>query len=112
MPVRAAMEAEGLGDARAETLEVTLHDRDDEWIVRVEGRSETGRASDRGASLLLLSFARAQEPDRRVLEALVPARQLDDLQPGQLRAALASAGPYVAEWRGRSFFSGTRKSRG
>ena len=112
MPVRAAMVAEGLGDASTETLEVTLDDRDEQWIVRVEGRSETGRASDRGASLLLLSFARAQEPDRRVLEALVPARQLDDLHPVQLRAALSAAGPYVAEWRGRSFFGGTRKGRG
>ena len=109
MPVRAAMEAEGLGHAGVETLEVTLNDGDAEWIVRVEGRSETGRASDRGASLLLLSFARAREPDRRLLEALVPARQLDDLHPGQLRAALSTAGPYVAEWRGRSFFGGTRK---
>ncbi len=111
MPVRAAMEVEGLGDMKAESLEVTLDDRDEEWIVRVEGRSETGRASDRGASLLLLSFARAHEPDLKVLEALVPARQLDDLPPEQLREALKAAGPYVEEWSGRSFFGGTRKGR-
>ena len=112
MPVRAAMDVERVEESPAEGTEATLVASGQEWIVRVEGRSITGLPSDHGAALLLLSFAKAEEPEVRVLEALVPAERLDDLEPPQLRGALVDARPYRADWSAGGLFTGTRKARG
>ena len=112
MPVRAAMDAERVEESPAQGTEATLVARGQEWIVRVEGRSITGSPSDHGATLLLLSFAKADEPEVRVLEALVAAERLEELDPPQLRGALADARPYQADWSAGGLFTGTRKARG
>ncbi|MGD2067349.1 MAG: hypothetical protein PVI57_01590 [Gemmatimonadota bacterium] len=111
-PVRQAMEAERDAPQPVEPPTLAFAVGDQEWIARVEGRTSTGLPTDAGAPLLFVTFARAEAPDRRVLEATAVGRRLDDLSPGQLGALLDDASPLPDEWEPGEFFAGTRKGRG
>lgn len=115
-PVRLAMDAERQTpdpvDLPSRTFS-TGGEEDEEWIVRVEGRAETGGVHDRGAPLLFLTFARSGEPEERVLEAIRVGRHLADLSEGALREALAAARPFEGrDWERSPLFPGTRTRRG
>lgn len=73
-PVRVAMDAPPPGDSRpTESLPARRflagEEEEEEWIVRITGRTVSGTPPDTGAPLMELSFYRADEPD-------VPRRQL------------------------------------
>lgn len=110
-PVREAMDATRDEPEPVELPSVHLSRDDEEWIVRVEGRTHAGVPGDSGAPLLLLTFARAETPHERVLETLHVGRRLDRLSERQLLAALAGAHPYDGDWEPGDLFPGTRKGR-
>lgn len=110
-PVRQAMEVERDTRQPLEPPSVTFRTSDQEWIARVEGRTTTGLPQDAGAPLLFITFARAEEPERRVLEATTVARRLDEIPPGRLGALLDGARSRPDAWEPGDFFPETRKSR-
>lgn len=111
VPVRAAMEAERDEPDPVEPPSVTVEVEGDRWLVRVEGRTRAGHPSDVGASLLLLSAARASEPDERLREAMVVARRLEDFTPEELADVVRDADPWRASWEPEEIFPGTRRRR-
>ena len=112
-PVRAAM-----GVAREETQprEVptrTLPSGEGEgWVVREAGRTSSGQPTDPSAPLLFLTFARAEEPDTPVREALTVGRSLEALTETELEAVLERARPLAPKTEPEEIFPGTRRSRG
>lgn len=110
-PVRAAMEAEREEPPPVEPPSLRFFREDEEWIVRVEGRTTSGRREDVGAPLLLLSFARAEAPDRRLREAVGIGRSLEALPPGELGRLLDASRPFREEWEGSELFPETRRDR-
>lgn len=110
-PVRQAMEAEREEPPPVEAPSLRFFREDEEWIVRVEGRTRSGRREDAGAPLLLLSFARAEDPDRRLREAVGIGRSLETLTPGELGRLLDASRPYREEWEGSELFPETRRDR-
>lgn len=110
-PVREAMDA-GREEPQPVELPSVQVTRDDQvWIVRVEGRAETGGPDDPGVPLLFLTFSRAEAPEKRVYEALQVGRRLDRLTEAQLLAALEEARRYDSDWERSDLFPGTRKGR-
>lgn len=78
-PVRVAMDTPPPGDSRpTEALPSRRFQLgDEEWIVRITGRTVTGTRPDPGAHLMELTFYRAPEPDEPVRELLTVERDLD-----------------------------------
>ena len=113
-PVRLSMDAEREEPEPRDPPSTSIQrGEDEEWIVRVEGRTETGGPGDAGAPLLFLTFARADEPDNRIRETVRVGRRLDGLSETELLAALEDARPYEGgEWERSDLFAGTRKKRG
>lgn len=110
-PVRQAMEVEREEPPPVEPPSLRFLREDEEWIVRVEGRTRSGRREDAGAPLLLLSFARAEDPERRLREAVGIGRTLESLTPGDLGRLLDASRPYREEWEGTELFPETRRDR-
>lgn len=110
-PVRQAMEAEREEPPPVEAPSLRFFREDEEWIVRVEGRTTSGRREDAGAPLLLLSFARAEDPDRRLREVVGAGRTLEALGPDQLGRLLDASRPYREDWQGSELFPETRRDR-
>lgn len=110
-PVRQAMEAEREEPPPLEPPSLRFFREDEEWIVRVEGRTSSGRREDPGAPLLLLSFARAEDPDRRLREVVGIGRSLEALTPGELGRLLDASRPFQEEWEGGELFPETRRDR-
>jgi hypothetical protein len=80
-----------------------------EWIARVAGVSASGRARPgAGAPLVLISFARATEPDFVVLELLEVGRGLDDMNADQLDELIRRARPPLPSKEPEDIFSDTR----
>lgn len=111
VPVRAAMEAERDEPDPIELPSVAVEVDGERWLVRVEGRTLAGHPSDVGASLLLLTAARASEPEDRLLEATVVGRSLEDFTPEQLADVVRGAEPYRSSWEPEELFPGTRRRR-
>jgi hypothetical protein len=83
----------------------------EEWIATAVGRTSAGFDHDARAPLLLLSFARADDPDEPVREGYQVARELDAVPWERLREALRRSRPWEADWEGSALFPGTRKER-
>jgi hypothetical protein len=64
-----------------------------EWVARVAGMGCYGTGRRGMALLQAVHFYRADEPDRPVREALLPAAQLQHLGPEELRAVFGRATP-------------------
>lgn len=112
-PVRLAMDAQREEREPRELPSTRVRRTDDEeWIVRVEGRTDTGGPRDAGAPLLYLTFARAEEPEERVRETVHVGRSLETLSETELLEALDEARPYDPDWERSDLFAGTRKKRG
>lgn len=113
-PVRLSMDAQREDPEPIEPPCTRVRRRDDEeWVVRVEGRTETGGPEDAGAPLLFLTFARAEDPQTRIREIVRVGRRLDALSEAELLDALDDARPYEGEgWERSDLFAGTRKKRG
>lgn len=113
-PVRLSMDAQRDEPEPREPPSTRLRrGEDEEWIVRAEGWAVTGGEGDAGAPLLFLTFARADDPERRLLEAVRVGRTLEDLGEDELLAALDDARPYEgAEWERSDLFAGTRRKGG
>ena len=114
-PVRAAM-----GVAREETQPREVPTRafpseaeeGEGWIVREAGRTSSGQPTDPSAPLIFLTFARADEPDTPVREALAVGRSLEGLTEAELEAVLERARPLAPKTEPEEIFPGTRRSRG
>ncbi len=93
-PVRAAMgksqplKAESQAPSRIFDLEAQR------WIVRAAGATRSGTGSDTGAPLLFLTFAREEEPDRPVREAIAVASDLEALTWDELEELFARSRPF------------------
>lgn len=111
VPVRAAMEAERDDPEPIEPPARTVEVDGESWRVRVEGRTLAGHPSDVGASLLLLTAARASEPEERLREATVAGRRLEDFTPEELADVVREAGPFQESWEPGEIFPGTRRRR-
>lgn len=101
-PVRVAMDAPPPGDSRpTEALPSRRFEaRDEEWIVRITGRTMTGTRPDPGALLMHLTFFRAEEPESPVRELLTVNRPLDALYPEDLDEFLERSRPASAPFDG------------
>ncbi len=94
-PVRAVMGTSDTPKVEPELPRRTLELEDEKrWIVRAEGATRSGTAPDSGASLLLLTFAAEEEPDRRLHEVLAVASSLDELTWAELKELFARSRPY------------------
>ena len=85
----------------------SLRAGDEEWNAREGGLTASGRGSP--APLLLLFFARADDPEHAVRELLVAGRRLDDLSDDELIEALGRARPFREERERLEVFPDTRK---
>lgn len=94
-PVRVAMDAPPPGDSRpTEALPARRFEAgEEEWIVRITGRTITGTRPDPGAPLMELTFYRAPESDEPVRELLTVERDLDAFYEEDLEELLARARP-------------------
>jgi hypothetical protein len=81
----------------------------EEWIASEAGRTSSGRGSDSRASLLLVLFARAAEPEQPVREALTTVPDLDHLGDEELAALLQRARPFRAVQERSEVFPDTRR---
>lgn len=80
-----------------------------EWIARLAGVSASGRARPgAGAPLMLITFARANEPDVVLFELLDVGRSLDALGSDQLAELMARARPLRPSKEPEDIFSDTR----
>lgn len=115
-PVRVSMDAQRDAPEPREPPSRRLRrgeeEREEEWIVRVEGRAETGGAGDVGTPLLFLTFARSDDPERRLRETIRVGRSLAGLSEMELQEALDGARPFEGDWERSDLFAGTRKKRG
>lgn len=89
-PVRVAMDAPPPGDSRpAETLPSRRFEvGEEEWVVRVSGRTITGTRPDAGALLMQLTFYRSEAPETPVRELLTVERPLEALYEEDLEEFL------------------------
>ena len=110
-PVRLAMEPERETLQPIETPTLHFEQDGEEWIAREEGRTVAGFRNDGGAPLIFVTFARAEEPERRLREIVAVGRSLETLDPGRLGVLLHDARPYDDAWEGSELFPETRKSR-
>ena len=69
---------------------------DGEWVARVIGSGRSGSLPDSGASILLIAFSQADEPDLLLSEAYAVGRSLRDFNDLDLEALLRRARPYRA----------------
>lgn len=92
-PVRVAMDAPPPGDSRPmESLPTRPFEvGDQEWIVRITGRTVTGTRPDAGAHLMQLEFYRAEEPETPARKLLTVERPLEALYPEDLAEYLERA---------------------
>lgn len=111
VPVREAMEAER--EERQPVPVPAVHfERDgEEWIVRLEGRATAGFRGDGGSPVMFLTFARAEEPDDRVLEGVAVGRSVEELGPSELAVLMDDARPWQGDEAGDELFPETRKNR-
>ena len=79
-----------------------------EWVARVEGYGQSGTGGDRGAPLMVLSFAAGGDPDRPLFETLCAARALEVLSESRLVELLAGARPFRRPGEKPEIFSDTR----
>ncbi|MDX1568291.1 MAG: hypothetical protein R3223_10860 [Longimicrobiales bacterium] len=86
-PVRVAMDAPPPGDSRPpeELPSRRFEVEDQEWIVRISGRTITGTRPDPGALLMYLSFFRADDPEDPRRRLVTVDRPLDALYEEDLR---------------------------
>jgi hypothetical protein len=68
-----------------------------EWVARVEGTSAAGNGSYNLALLAALRFSRASEPDRPILEVLLPAGRFPVLFDEELVELFGRARPMARE---------------
>lgn len=95
-PVRDLMDGAGEG---LEAAEVPAPSRafeadGEHWIVRVEGRTRSGTAPDRGALLLHLRFYRDEDAEHPEREAVVAGTSLDPLYDEELADILRRSRPW------------------
>lgn len=112
-PVRDVMEAGRERTPAGEVPSRHFEREGEEWVVRVEGRTRSGRAADAGAPLLHLRFYRgeeAREPERHMV---VAGESLDGFHEEELGRLLERARPWGAP---RPFYEDSsddpRRSRG
>ena len=92
VPARESVEAQALEPTAVEDLPSRQFTSDGiEWVVRLSGQTSTGRAADPGASLLHLTFYKAEHPLVVEGEALVPGESIDGLLDSSLSDVLSSA---------------------
>lgn len=94
-PVRVAMDAPPPGDSRpASALPSRRFEaREEEWVVRITGRTVTGTRPDPGALLMHLTFYRSDDPETPVRELLTVERPLDALYEEDLEEFLDRSRP-------------------
>jgi hypothetical protein len=88
---------------------VRFTDEGTEWIARAAGfgASGRGRPGD-GAPLVLVTFARSDDPDHPVLEVLHVGRGLESLEDLELRELRKRARPAPSTGEREDLFSDTR----
>lgn len=111
VPVRKAMEAEREERQPVPVPSVRFERDGEEWIVRLEGRATAGFRGDRGAPIMFLTFARAEEPDDRILEKVAVGRSVEDLGPADLAVLMDDARPWRGDGPDDELFPETRKDR-
>lgn len=92
VPAREALEGPFREPTPVEDLPSRQFEREgQDWIVRLAGRTLTGRAVDRGVPLLHLIFFRAREPSLPIRETFSVGDSLDDFGEDQLALAFDTA---------------------
>ena len=110
-PVRQAMDSSDSPPADATPAEASLEIDGMTVVARLAGRARVGGVSG-GAPLLLIRFRREGEDAVR-REALIVARDLDEITEGRLRAAYRDGRPPASGPRGPIFEEvAGRRSRG
>jgi len=66
----------------------------EEWVARAIGWTRSGRWPDAGSPLLLVAFARAQEPSRFLHESLIVGESLAEVSTDDLLDGFARSKPY------------------
>ena len=79
-----------------------------EWIAKGVGRGASGTARDRTVPLVLVIFARADDPERPLREGWFVGRHLDRASEDELGELLVSARPARSPDEPREIFSDTR----
>src|SRR5688572_9629574 len=88
---------------------VCFTDDGTEWIARVAGFAASGRGRPgSGAPLVLVMFARAEDPDRPSLEVLHVGRGLESLDDAALKELRSRARPAPSASEREDIFSDTR----
>ena len=94
-PVRAMMGAsESLLPSDPDESLAAIEIEGDRWIALALGSTRSGTVRDRGAPLLLIGFARAEQPDVCVREALGVAETVAELGSHELADLFARSRPY------------------
>jgi len=96
-PVRQAMDGgdqDGPGGEERRTRSFSEGEDGEEWVVTVTGRSGSGVLPLRSVSLLELTFARADAPERPLRSTLTHGINLADLSEEELRTSLARSEPF------------------
>jgi hypothetical protein len=87
----------------------TLEVGEERWIAREGGLTAAGQGAGPRAPLLLVVFARADEPELPVRELMIAARRLDDVSDDELVVALGRARPFRLDLERQEVFPDTRK---
>ena len=112
-PVRQGLEPHPRDQIRgAEGRSRAFQAGEEEWAVRVSGRTASGRGTDPRVPLVLLFFASGAEPDRPIREILVPGRGLEELTDQELIVLLGRARPYRTDQGRKEVFPDTRMKGG
>lgn len=98
-PVRIAMDAPPPGDSRPpeELPSRRFETGEEEWVVRVTGRSVAGARPDPGAPLMHLTFYRPEAPLCPEREVLTVERELELFYDEDLAELLQRSRPCAAE---------------
>jgi hypothetical protein len=99
MSVRAAMEVsepdeEDRGSLRREFCDPKT---DQDWVVRISGRSMSGVLPLRVIPLMELNFSRSEEPDVPLRRAIYQGESMDELDDSALLSLFRSAGPFESK---------------
>ncbi len=98
--------------ASAELPWRTIRAGSEDWVIREAGRTASGTGGDSRAPLVLLFFARAEEPERPLRELLTGAGRLHDFTDDYLIDLLAASRPVRPEQDRQEVFPDTRKRGG
>ena len=99
VPVRAAMDASEPeeGDEGSLLRQFCDPKTDQEWVVRISGRSTSGVLPLRVIPLMELNFSKSEAPNAPVRRAIYQGESMDELDDAGLLLLFRSAGPFESQ---------------